>query len=40
MVRLATAADAEQLNILNNKFNGKGETSAKLKKAVCVGRTS
>ena len=28
MVRLATAADAEQLNILNNKFNGIGETSA------------
>lgn len=39
MVRLATAA-AEQLNILNDEFNGKGETVAKLKKAVCVGRTS
>ena len=27
MVRIATANDAEQLNILNNEFNGEGETS-------------
>lgn len=27
MVRKATANDAEQLEILNNEFNGKGETS-------------
>lgn len=27
MVRLATKDDAEQLEILNNEFNGKGETT-------------
>lgn len=27
MVRIATAHDAEQLEILNNKFNGEGETT-------------
>ena len=27
MVRIATVNDAEQLNILNNEFNGEGETS-------------
>ncbi|MGN0447078.1 MAG: GNAT family N-acetyltransferase [Acutalibacteraceae bacterium] len=27
MVRIATINDAEQLNILNNEFNGEGETS-------------
>ena len=27
MVRLATVKDAVQLNILNNEFNGEGETS-------------
>ena len=27
MVRIATVSDAEQLNILNNEFNGEGETS-------------
>ena len=27
MIRLATINDAEQLNILNEEFNGKGETS-------------
>lgn len=27
MVRLATVNDAEQLDILNNAFNGKGETA-------------
>lgn len=27
MIRLATVDDAEQLEILNNAFNGKGETS-------------
>ena len=27
MVRLATVKDAEQLNSLNNEFNGEGETS-------------
>lgn len=27
MIRKATANDAEQLEILNNEFNGKGETS-------------
>ena len=27
MVRTATVNDAEQLNILNNEFNGEGETS-------------
>ncbi len=27
MVRIATVNDAEQLNILNNEFNGDGETS-------------
>lgn len=27
MVRLATVNDAEQLNILNDEFNGKGETT-------------
>lgn len=27
MVRLATIDDAEQLEILNNEFNGKGETT-------------
>lgn len=27
MVRLATVNDAEQLEILNNEFNGKGETN-------------
>ena len=27
MVRIATVNDAEQLNILNNEFNGVGETS-------------
>ena len=26
MVRIATVNDAEQLNILNNEFNGEGET--------------
>lgn len=29
MVRLATVNDAEQLDALNNEFNGKGETSIK-----------
>ena len=27
MVRIATVNDAEQLNILNNEFNGESETS-------------
>lgn len=27
MVRLATVNDAEQLDILNSEFNGKGETT-------------
>lgn len=27
MIRIATVNDAEQLNILNNEFNGEGETS-------------
>lgn len=27
MVRIATVNDAEQLNILNNEFNGEGDTS-------------
>ena len=27
MVRIATAQDAEQLEILNNEFNGEGETT-------------
>jgi GNAT superfamily N-acetyltransferase len=27
MIRIANVNDAEQLNILNNEFNGKGETS-------------
>lgn len=27
MVRKATANDAEQLNVLNNEFNGEGETT-------------
>lgn len=27
MVRIATANDAEQLNALNNEFNGEGETT-------------
>ena len=27
LVRIATVNDAEQLNILNNEFNGEGETS-------------
>ena len=27
MVRIATVNDAEQLKILNNEFNGEGETS-------------
>ena len=27
MVRTATVADAEQLNALNNEFNGEGETT-------------
>ena len=27
MVRIATVNDAEQLNVLNNEFNGEGETS-------------
>ena len=27
MVRIATVNDAEQLNLLNNEFNGEGETS-------------
>ena len=27
MIRIATVHDAEQLNILNNEFNGEGETS-------------
>lgn len=27
MVRLATVNDAEQLNTLNNEFNGEGETT-------------
>ncbi len=27
MVRIATGKDAEQLNSLNNVFNGEGETS-------------
>lgn len=27
MVKIATVNDAEQLNILNNEFNGEGETS-------------
>ena len=27
MVRIATVQDAEQLEILNNEFNGDGETS-------------
>jgi len=26
MIRIATVNDAEQLNILNNEFNGEGET--------------
>ncbi len=28
MVRIATEHDAEQLEILNNEFNGAGETSS------------
>ena len=27
MVRIATEKDAEQLEILNNEFNGEGETT-------------
>ena len=27
MVRIATVQDAEQLEILNNEFNGEGETT-------------
>ena len=27
MIRLTTVNDAEQLNVLNNEFNGKGETT-------------
>lgn len=27
MVRIATLQDAEQLEILNNEFNGEGETT-------------
>ena len=27
MVKISTVSDAEQLNILNDEFNGEGETS-------------
>ncbi len=27
MVRIATVSDAEQLDILNDEFNGRGETT-------------
>ena len=37
MVRIATVQDAEQLEILNNEFNGEGETTLENIRASLVG---
>ena len=37
MVRIATGKDAEQLNVLNNEFNGEGETSIDYSSCCTIG---